>query len=78
MAPRSSLYVDPNRVVVHAGRRFVMTGDFASAKRADVHARIAESGGTATASVSGKTHYVVIGSLGSELWAGGNDGTKIE
>ena len=78
MGHRSSLCVGPNRDVVHADRRFVVTGDFASAKRADVHARIAEPGGTATASVSGKTHYVVIGSLGSGLWAGGNDGTKIE
>ena len=73
-----SPYDDPLPAIVHAGRRFVVTGDFASARRAEVHARIEELGGTATSAVSGRTHYVVIGSLGSELWAGGNYGTKIE
>lgn len=73
-----SPYDDPAPEIVHAGRRFVVTGDFACAKRADVHARIEQLGGEAVATVSGKTHYVVIGSLGSELWSGGNYGTKIQ
>lgn len=74
----TSPYDDPVPEIIHAGRRFVVTGEFACAKRPEVHARIEELGGTATSAVSGKTHYVLIGSLGSELWSGGNYGTKIE
>jgi NAD-dependent DNA ligase len=56
-----AVFDDPEPAIVHAGRSFVLCGDFASARRAEVEARIAQLGGRVTREVSGRTDYVVIG-----------------
>lgn len=73
-----SPYDDPEPDVEHMGRTFVVTGDFIVAKRNDVISTIERLGGTVATSVSKKVNFVVVGSRGSELWSGGNYGTKIE
>ena len=55
-----------------------MTGDFAAAKRGEVISRIESLGGSVNNTVSRKIHFLLVGSLGSELWSSGNYGTKIE
>jgi NAD-dependent DNA ligase len=73
-----SPFDDPVPEIIHEGRAFVATGDFACAARRNVEARICQLGGTLVSNVSKKVHYVVVGSLGSDQWCGGNYGTKIE
>lgn len=59
-------------------KKFIVTGNFAEIKRADVESIIAERGGKIQTSPSSKTDYIVVGSIASDGWASGNYGRKIE
>lgn len=74
----STPFDDPEPEIVHAGRAFVVTGDFACAPRKQVEQRITQLGGSVVGTVSKKVHFLIVGSLGSELYKGGSWGTKIE
>jgi NAD-dependent DNA ligase len=74
----SSPYDDPAPSIEYPGRIFVVTGDFACAKRSDIVSKIESQGGDVASSVSKKVHFLLIGSLGSELWKADGYGTKIE
>ena len=73
-----SPFDDPAPGIEHLGRMFVVTGEFACAKRSAVVSRIESLGGSVNGAVSKKIHYLVVGSLGSELWKAQGYGTKIE
>lgn len=73
-----SPFDDPAPSVIHEGRRFLLTGDFAIGSRPQVTRLITERGGDICSAPSKKVHYVLVGALGSELWKGPNWGTKIE
>ncbi|MBY6032167.1 NAD-dependent DNA ligase [Marinobacter daepoensis] len=60
------------------GRRFVLTGKFASGTRKECEALIAGLGGQAGGSVSGAVDYLVIGTLVSDQWIHESYGRKIE
>lgn len=60
------------------GKIIVVTGEFSFASREKVEEMIKLAGGIVKSSVSGKTNYVVIGSLGSKSWSYGNYGSKIQ
>jgi NAD-dependent DNA ligase len=62
----------------YVGRIFVVTGDFACATRNQVISRIESLGGDVASGVSKKVSFLVIGSLGCELWKTEGYGTKIE
>jgi hypothetical protein len=73
-----SPYDDPLPPIEHMGRVFVVTGEFACGKRGEIAGKIESLGGTVANAVSKKVHFVVIGSLGSDLWKTDGYGTKIE
>ncbi|RIK45778.1 MAG: NAD-dependent DNA ligase [Chloroflexi bacterium] len=58
--------------------RFCLTGNFVFAPRSVCAEAIERRGGLVSSSVSRKTHYVVVGGLGSPEWKHGSFGTKIE
>lgn len=60
------------------GRLFCFTGDFVFGPRGTCEIAVTRRGGEATASVTKKLHYLVVGGLGSAEWKHGNFGTKIE
>jgi DNA polymerase III epsilon subunit-like protein len=62
-----------------AGQQFVVTGKFAYGARSAVFAAISALGGQPTDSAPTRaTRYVVIGAFGSQDWASGSQGRKIE
>jgi NAD-dependent DNA ligase len=68
----------PPPALDYMGRVFVVTGDFACAKRAHVVSRIESLGGDVATSISKKVKFLVVGSLGCEFWKTQGYGTKIE
>jgi len=68
---------DPEPLVTFEGRRFCFTGTFYSGTR-DWCEREIESRGGASASVSRKLDYLVIGEIGSRDWIHSTHGRKIE
>lgn len=79
-APRVSgavPYDDPAPGVVFQSRSFVCTGQFVFGTRKIVSAAIEERGGVVRPNCSGKTHYLVIGTFGSDEWLHSTHGTKI-
>ena len=72
--------VSDEPVTEMAGKRFVLTGDFAAPGGKDGVARlIAEEGGRVVKSnPSRMTSYVVVGELGSDAWAFGSYGQKVK
>lgn len=70
---------DPQPPVVFKGREFVVTGNFAKAKRAVVMGWIEQRGGVARDTVPTRdTDYLVIGAIPSKGWKHGSWGRKIE
>lgn len=59
-------------------KNIVLTGDFKVGKRNEIKSFLEDNGASVKNSVSGKTNYVIIGSLGSEDWKFGNYGEKVE
>jgi NAD-dependent DNA ligase len=74
----NELAFDEVQEVTFAGRGFCLTGDFVYAPREVCENACAMRGGIVKASPSKKTHYVVVGSLGSPAWKFGSFGTKIK
>lgn len=60
------------------GKKFVVTGEFATTQRKRVEEIICENGGTLQSSANTKSNYIIIGSIASDGWANGNYGRKIE
>ncbi|MCB2190320.1 MAG: BRCT domain-containing protein [Deltaproteobacteria bacterium] len=69
---------DPPPDVVFEDRIFCFTGQFVSGTRPECHAMVEQLGGMAVKRPTQKTHYVVIGDLGSRDWAHSSYGRKIE
>lgn len=72
------LAIDEVQAVELADRIFVLTGEFAYGPKANCIRAINQRGGEVVANVSKRTHYVVVGGLGSDEWKHGSFGTKIE
>lgn len=78
-APVTSLPLcRPAPAVVFAARTFVLTGQFALGPRRVCEAQVIERGGFCSGSVTKKTDYLVIGSVGSRDWIHSSWGRKIE
>jgi len=70
-------YDDPCPAIVHEGRAFVVTGQFAFGPRRTVVAEIEGRGGIVKPNCSKKINYLVVGTVGSEEWLHSTHGTKI-
>lgn len=68
----------PAPVIVFPERVFVVTGVFDFGNRKQVSASIEDRGGRVSSSVSGSTHYLVVGNQGSDDWMHSAFGRKIE
>ena len=55
-----------------------LTGEFSYAPRSDIEDLISQVGGICKSSVTGKTDYVIVGSLGSPDWSCGAYGSKVK
>lgn len=71
------LMFDRDTEVLFEGRQFCLTGNFVFAPRSTCTEAIERRGGFVTSSVSKKTQFVVVGSLGSPEWKHGSFGTKV-
>lgn len=82
---KSSSYAAPNDLPFNqpapelewSGRLFVFTGTMAYGPRKDCQALVEEKGGLIGGSVSKKTHYLIVGSIGNEQWRHSSYGLKI-
>ena len=61
-----------------SGKAFCLTGDFGSMSRKDFEKLLADNGAVIKTGVSKRLDYLIVGDLGSEMWAQGNYGTKIK
>lgn len=77
IVPSSLPLNSPAPDVVFDSRNFCFTGVFDFGSRADCQAAIAARGGTPSAGVTKKLHYLVIGNIGSEVWKHTSFGNKI-
>ncbi|WP_242208542.1 MULTISPECIES: BRCT domain-containing protein [unclassified Pseudomonas] len=59
-------------------RVFLFTGVMAYGPRKECESKIIERGGLIGGSVSKKTHYLVVGSIGNDQWLHSTYGTKIK
>lgn len=57
---------------------FCLTGDFKFGTKTDVELFILARGGKVVSQVTKQVDYLVVGALGSPLWAYGNYGTKVK
>ncbi len=60
------------------GKTFCLTGEFKYGQRSLVQEMLSKRGGIPVNSVSNKTDYLIVGSLGSDAWVAGNYGTKVK
>lgn len=60
------------------GCKFVLTGTFTLATKAEIVDYIETNGGFVMSSVSGRTNYLIVGSEAEDLWKHGNYGLKIQ
>ena len=79
VASRASLLPvnTPEPTIVHADQSFVVTGTFHFGARKKVVDAIENLGGRIAGAPSRRTHYLVIGELGSRDWINSNAGRKI-
>lgn len=76
--PKSDLpYQNPKRIEFK-GKKFVLTGEFITARRKDVATAIEQRGGIVQQCTSGKTDYIIVGSVASGAWSNEDYGSKIE
>lgn len=61
-----------------SGRTFCLTGDFGYGERSKVESTLIQRGGIPVSNVTRKTDYVIVGSIGSNLWSQGNYGNKVK
>lgn len=64
--------------VVFAERTFCLTGKFVFGSRKQCESALSARGGTALSTPTKKTHFLVIGSIGSRDWIHSTHGRKIE
>lgn len=69
---------DPAPDLEFQGRRFVLTGKFASGSRKECEAMVLAVGGSVSKNVTKETDYVVVGELVSDSWIHESYGRKIE
>lgn len=55
-----------------------LTGEFSYSSRSDMEDLISQVGGICKSTVTGKTDYVIVGSLGSPDWSCGTYGSKVK
>ncbi len=70
-------FAEPEKIEFE-GRKFVVTGVFASISRKYLEDTIRRNGGIIQTTANTKTDYIIIGSIASNLWVQGNFGRKIE
>lgn len=73
-----ALLTDEHASVCVDNQRFVLTGEFDSAPRANIEERIREAGGVVSQAIGRGTAYLAIGNRGSEDWAYAAYGRKVE
>lgn len=73
-----SPFDDPVPDISFNGTNFVFTGKFVSGERKECFATIEKLGAIGNPTVTNKTDYLVIGNEGSEYWAEGTHGRKIQ
>lgn len=61
-----------------AGKKFVITGEFANIPRHRVEEIVLKNGGILQSNANSKSSYIIVGSVASSSWANGNFGRKIE
>ena len=61
-----------------SGKSIVLTGEFECGSRAEIELFLENQGAVIKTSVSGKTDYLLIGTLGNEDWSFGSYGSKFE
>lgn len=68
----------PTHGVEFHGKNFCLTGSFQHGTKADIASYIQQRGGEVIKSVTKKCNYVVVGGDGSENYAHGDHGSKVE
>lgn len=76
--PDFSIKEDSKTSIDVNGKKICLTGDFKKGSRSQVSKMLEEKGAEMTSAVSGKTSYLIVGSLGSQNWSNGNYGGKIK
>lgn len=71
-------YDDPPPRIRFDGGLFVVTGTFNAGSRVEIVATITSRGGLVQKDVTQTTHYLVVGTLGSDRWVHGSSGRKID
>lgn len=69
---------NPVPQIVFADRAFCLTGQFCYGPRKFCEKAIAERGGSLASAPSGKTHFLIVGLIGSSDWIHSTHGRKIE
>lgn len=78
MLREGSPFDDPVPHIKFSGKAFAFTGKFSSGTRNECQDAVAQLGAEGQSSVNRSTDYLVIGHEGSENWAQGSHGRKIE
>jgi NAD-dependent DNA ligase len=78
MMREGSPFDDPVPDIGFDGTSFAFTGKFSSGTRAECQQAVQDSGAIGQKSVNRSTEYLIIGSEGSDNWAEGSHGRKIE
>lgn len=66
------------KLIEFKGKKFVLTGEFITARRKDVATAIEQRGGILQQCTSSKTDYIIVGSVASGAWSNESYGRKIE
>lgn len=61
-----------------AGKKFIITGEFATIPRKHVEEIVQKNGGILQSAANSKSSYIIVGSVAASGWANGNYGRKIE
>lgn len=77
VAPNDLPFDNPAPELVWSGHMFVFTGTMAYAPRKECQKLVEERGGVIGGSVSKKTNFLVVGSIGNEQWRHSSYGLKI-
>ena len=78
MLREGSPFDDPLPDIGFNGKAFAFTGTFTSGSRKECQGAVKDLGAVGQSSVNLSTDYLVIGNEGSEQWAEGSHGRKIE
>ena len=78
MMKEGSPFDDPVPDIGFGGTSFVFTGKFSSGTRSECQEAVQNFGAIGQKGVNGSTDYLIIGNEGSDNWAAGSHGRKIE